>query len=58
MDESYSINIKINGVVFLRELDESLKENYRKKLKDSIDKALTTRIIGEVGEIKILFNKK
>lgn len=57
MNESYSINIKINGVVFLREMDESLKENYRKKLRDGIDKALTTRIIGEVGEIKILFNK-
>jgi hypothetical protein len=58
MDESYSINIKINRVVFLHELSESEKENYRKKLKDSIERALTTRIVGEVGEMKILFNKK
>lgn len=55
MSESFSIAIKINDVLFVRDLDESLMENYRKKLNDSIKKALTTRIINKVGEIEISF---
>ncbi len=56
MNESYSIIIDAS-VDFVRDLDESLEKNYEKKLNDSIRKALTTRIIDKIGEIKILFKK-
>lgn len=55
---AYAVDISINDVLFVRELDVSLKENYRKKLNDIIKKALTARTIKKVTSIKILFKKK
>lgn len=58
LSNGYSIDINIDGVHFVRELDASLEESYRKKLNDNIKKALTTRTIEKVTSIEILFNKK
>lgn len=54
---SYSINIEIDNVDFV-EIDENKIKNYRKELKENIQKTLTTRIVNSVGDIRIVFNKK
>ena len=54
---SCSINIEIDNVDFV-EIDENKIKNYRKELKENIQKTLTTRIVNSVGDIRIVFNKK
>jgi hypothetical protein len=53
---SYSINIEIDNVDFV-EIDEDKIENYRKELKENILTTLTTRIVNNVGEIKLFLMK-
>ena len=55
--KSYSINIEIDNVDFV-EIDENKIENYHNILKENIRKTFDTRIVNNVGDIKIVFNEK
>lgn len=53
---SYLIKLQIDNVDFEGGVEDNQIEDCRKSLKDEILKALTTRLVKSVGDIKIVFN--